>query len=344
MPERNRILVTGGAGFIGSHLVDLLIAEDKAVTVLDDFSTGQQKNLVSAEKKGDLKIIKGSVLDLDAIQTAMEHCTQVYHLAVACVRRSLELPLENHDINATGTLNTLEIARQRKIKRFVYCSSSEVYGNSSDSILNEEKTVCQPMTVYGGAKLAGEHYAKAYYQTYKLPAIIIRPFNAYGPRAHDQGRRAEVIPRFMIRLLNNLPPIIFGDGSSARDFTYVTEIAEGLKSAMSCDALIGRELNIAYGQAITIQEVATTLATVCGKSHIQPIHMDSRPGDVPRLHASTAAAKKYLNYTPRINFEEGLKNYLDWFTQTYTDVSSLLEPSDINWTMPNEGSHGTDKI
>lgn len=336
MQNRNRILITGGAGFIGSHLVDKFVAAGKSVTILDDFSTGSRKNLIEAQSKGDVRIVEGTILDFNAIEAAIQDCDIVYHLAVECVRRSLARPLENHHTNATGTINLLEIARQKKIKRFVYCSSSEVYGNSKDSLLSEDTTVCQPTTVYGAAKLAGEYYAKAYYRTYQLPTVVVRPFNAYGPRAHDHGERAEVIPRFIIRLLNDLPPIIFGDGSSARDFTYVTEVAHGLSLIADCDELIGREVNIAYGRALTIKQVADQLTMVCDKSHLKPIYLDSRPGDVFHLHADTSVAEKLLGFKAVISFEDGLKEYLNWFKKTYSNTAALLEPEAINWHMPDK--------
>lgn len=336
MSKNNRILVTGGAGFIGSHLVDRLISAGHAVTVLDNFSTGKRINLVNAEKNGDVRIIEGSIINLNDIETAMQDCNTVYHLAVECVRRSLAYPLDNHHTNATGTINLLEIARRRKILRFIYCSSSEVYGNTQDRLLNEEKTVCQPTTVYGAAKLAGEYYTKAYHRTYQLPTIVVRPFNAYGPRSHDQGVRAEVIPRFIIRLLNDLPPIIFGDGSSARDFTYVTEVAQGLSLLTENENLVGREVNLAYGHAITIKEVAEMLLKVCEKPHLQPIYMDGRPGDVFHLHADTSLAQKALGFKAHISFAEGLKKYLTWFKQTYHHVNELLEENTVNWCLPKE--------
>lgn len=329
-----RALVTGGAGFIGSHLVDQLVADGWTVTILDNLSTGKLSNLDEAGKTGNIRFINGSILDRAAISDAMKGCSVVYHLAVECVRRSLGKPIENHDINATGTLYVLEEARQHKVDRFVYCSSSEVYGNGRDALLNEQTTVCEPVTVYGAAKLAGELYAKAYHRTYGLPTVIVRPFNSYGPREHDQGDIAEVIPRFLIRVLNGLPPVVFGDGSCGRDFTYVTETAKGLALAGNCDVLIGREVNIAYGCMVSIAEVAETIIRQCQRPDLSPHFSAPRPGDVQALHADTSFARQCLDFQASISFEQGIEKYIAWFTQHYSDPAKLLEDKLENWTMP----------
>jgi len=331
----NRALVTGGAGFIGSHLVDKLVADGLAVTVLDDFSMGEHRNLEAAVRDGDVRVVTGSILDTDAVTAAMEDCSLVFHLAVQNVRVSLGHPRENHDINATGTLNVLESARVAGVDRFIYCSSSEVYGNAKDTLLGERGVVPQPVTVYGAAKLAGEYYAKAYHQTYGLPVVVVRPFNAYGPREHDQGTAAEVIPRFVIRVLNGLPPVIFGDGSNGRDFTYVTDTARGLAEAARCDDLLGREVNIAFGRMITVAEVAQSILRLCQRPDLMPQMDAPRPGDVEVLRADTGLAKSALGYQAEVDFETGLQKYLDWFSATYPDPSALLEDNPVNWTLPS---------
>lgn len=331
---RKCILVTGGAGFIGSHLVDLLIREGNQVKVLDNFSTGTTQNLSQVNSKQSLEIVEGSILNLDEIEYAMRDCDVVFHLAVECVRRSLSQPISNHHANATGTLNVLEVARKLKIKRFVYCSSSEVYGNCEDKLLNETTSKCQPTTVYGAAKLSGEFYSKAYCYTYNLPVVIVRPFNAYGPRAHLKNDTAEVIPRFIIRILNNLPPVIFGNGENTRDFTYVTDIVRGLKMISECDSLIGKTINIAYGVQISLNTISEKIATLCGKSKTNNLYIDSRPGDIRYLHADTSLAERFLNYKAEINFEQGLKTYLSWFKKSYPNPAALLENDLTNWKMP----------
>jgi UDP-glucose 4-epimerase len=332
-----RVLVTGGAGFIGSHLVDLLAGQGSQVTVLDDFSTGSPRNLTGAAASGRVHIVTGSILAADAVAAAIEGCDVVYHLAVQCVRRSLGDPLGNHEINATGTLTVLEAARKLGIARFVYCSSSEVYGNISDGLLSEDTALCRPVTVYGAAKLAGELYTDAYRQIYGLPTVIIRPFNAYGPRAHERGDLAEVIPRFVIRVLNGRPPAIFGDGSNGRDFTYVTEVARGLVLAGAVERAVGRTINIAYGRLVTVRDAAEAVLAACGRNDMTIAYHPSRPGDVHRLHGDTRQAAELLGYRPQIGFAEGLCRYLEWFRAHHPDPSSLIGDEVDNWRMPDVG-------
>lgn len=331
---QKRILVTGGAGFIGSHLVDYLLRHDHKVTVLDDFSTGRWENLEEAKNLGDIKVIEGSITNLKTLQASFEDCDTVFHLAVQCVRRCLSRPLENHEINSTGTLNVLEEARKMKIKKFIYCSSSEVYGNSRDLILKESGTVCEPMTVYGASKLAGEYYTKAYHRTYGMPVSIVRPFNTFGPREHMHGDLAEVIPRFVIRILNGLSPVIFGDGSNGRDFTYIDDTVEGIYKTFQCDELIGREVNIAFGRVVTMKELAKMVTDVCGKSEISAVYSDHRPGDVLSLHADISLASQILNFKAHTSLEEGLKKYVSWLKMAYPDPTTLLEEKIQNWSMP----------
>lgn len=329
-----RALVTGGAGFIGSHLVDALLAAGHQVTVLDDFSTGSMSNLESAGAGGGLRILRGDILDQDAVTAAVAGNELVFHLAVQCVRRSLGNPRESHAVNATGTFNLLEAARSAGVRRFLYCSSSEVYGNSSDGLLSEE-TPCRPVTVYGAAKLAGELYTDAYRQTYGLETVIVRPFNAYGPRAPERGTRAEVIPRFVIRALNGLPPVIFGDGSNGRDFTYVEEVAHGLMLAGLAGLPSGTTVNVAFGRMITIREVAEAVLRATGRNDLSAARHGARPGDVHRLQADNRLAERILGYKPSIRFEDGISRYLAWFKARHPDPRALLEEQPVeNWTMP----------
>jgi UDP-glucose 4-epimerase len=334
----DRILVTGGAGFIGSHLVDALVGAGERVTVLDDFSTGSPENLVDAQAAGSVRIVTGSILDPATVADALQDCNRVYHLAVQCVRLSLGSPRQSHDVNATGSLTVLEAARRQRIARFVYCSSSEVYGNASANLLDEEATQCQPVTIYGAAKLAGELYAEAYRQTYGLQTLIVRPFNAYGPRAHERGALAEVVPRFVIRVLNGRPPVVFGDGSQGRDFTYVTDVARGISLAGASDLLVGRRVNIAFGRMLTIREIAATIMKVCGRNDLALEITAPRPGDVNILRADTKIASSVLGYRAKIAFEDGIRRYIEWFRKRHPDPSLLIEDTIENWTMPVMGA------
>ncbi len=331
----SRVLVTGGAGFIGSHLVDLLVQQGRAVTVLDDLSSGSAENLADAQRDGDVRVIVGSILDRGIVAEALEDCDVVFHLAVKCVRSSIGKPIENHEVNATGTLLLLEEARRRRLPRFVYCSSSEIYGNSSAGLLTEQ-TLPQPVTVYGAGKLAGEYYAKAYFQTYGLQTIVVRPFNTYGPREHEQGESAEVIPRFIVRVMNGLPPVIFGSGTTARDFIYVTETVKALALAARCDALIGKTVNVAYGRMITVSDIARAVAAQCGRPDLKAVHIDARPGDVQALHADTTVARNALGFAAKIAFEDGLARYIEWFNRRHPDASGLLEADVRNWDTPQD--------
>ena len=205
-------------------------------------------------------------------------------------------------------------------------------------MLTEETAACRPVTVYGAAKLAGELYADAYRQTYGLDTLVVRPFNAYGPRAPERGTRAEVIPRFLIRALNGLPPVIFGDGTNGRDFTYVTEVARGLLLAglpeRPAGALGGVPVNIAYGRMVTIHEVAQAVLRATGRNDLTATLHRGRPGDVYRLHADTRRAERLLGYKPSIPFEDGVRRYVDWFTARHPDARALLEDEVENWSMP----------
>lgn len=331
-----RVLVTGGAGFIGSHLVDALLARGESVTVLDDFSVGLAENLEAAEGAGGLHLVRGSVSDEEAVASAMEGCDRVYHLAVQCVRRSLGRPIESHEVNASGTLTVLEAARRRGIGRFVYCSSSEIYGSVSTGLLHEDRTLPRPVTVYGAAKFAGELYADAYLQTYGLPTVIVRPFNAYGPRAYQTGTRAEVLPRFVGRIMNGLAPVVFGDGSTGRDFTYVTEVAAGILKAGESDRLVGERVNVAYGRMLTVAEVARAALEALGRNDLAVETRSARPGDVHQLHADPGKAERLIGFRATIPFEEGVRRYLEWVRHRYPDPADLLDAEATNWTLPDE--------
>ncbi|RYZ14503.1 MAG: NAD-dependent epimerase/dehydratase family protein [Alphaproteobacteria bacterium] len=329
-----RFLVTGGGGFIGSHLVDRIIAEGHDVVVLDNFASGKKSNLEAAAATGHMRLVEGSILDTDDLNDAMGGVDVVLHLAVECVRKSIGDPVGNHHINATGTLMTLEAARRHKVSRFIYCSSSEVYGNSSTGALSEDETVCQPTTVYGASKLVGELYTQAYLRTYGMETAVVRPFNAFGPREHDQGVLAEVIPRFVIKVLNGQAPIVFGDGSQGRDFTYVTDTADGLWRAAVSDKIVGQTVNLGWGRLVTVRQVGEEILRQCGRNDISLEHVAERPGDIHSLIARVEKADALLGFKPKVDFATGVHNYVEWFKKRYANPATLLEADHRNWTMP----------
>lgn len=325
-----KVLVTGGAGFIGSHLVDEL-AKNNHVVILDDFSSGEQENIVHHAGKGNVEIITGDIRDKDLLFNIAKNIDVVYHLAVQCLRVSIKNPDVTHEVNVTGTLNLLKASLENSVKRFIYVSSSEVYGTALHVPMNETHT-CEPTTVYGASKLAGELYALAYFRTYGLESMVVRPFNTYGPREHLQGVYGEVIPRFVLRILNNMPPVIFGDGTHTRDFTYVSDTVKGIVMASECDSMIGQAVNIARGREVSINELAVMIANKLGKKDIKPVYEQKRPGDVIRHYADISKAKKLFDFSPEIDIEKGTGLFIDWFHSKKYDVSSLLKQEIIfNW-------------
>ena len=255
----------------------------------------------------------------------------VYHLAVRCIRLSLRDPYVVHDVNATGTLHVLTAALEAKVERFVYCSSSEVYGTAQHVPMDEEHPLV-PTTPYGASKLAGEVYARSFYYSYGLPVTIVRPFNTYGAREHFEGPYGEVIPKFVVRALNDEPLVIFGDGTQTRDFTQVTDTVRGLLAAGECDALVGDVVNIARGREVTIKELAEIVLETIPQSKSRIEYQAPRPGDVQRHFADISKARRILGFEPHINIREGVKRYVDWLAQSEFDPREMMQKEVLrNW-------------
>ena len=327
-----RVLVTGGAGFIGSHLVDHLIAAGCRVTVLDNFRNGKRENLEGAGRTGRLRIIEGDVTDADTCLRALEGPVDaVFHLACMGVRHSLHDPVENHHVNATGTLRLLVAARQAGVGRFVQVSTSEVYGAALAFPLTEQATTW-PTTVYGASKLAGEHYAAAFHVCHGLPVTRVRPFNNYGPRAHFEGDSGEVIPRFILRALAGEPPVIFGDGSHTRDFLYVKDCAEALVTIAESDGLVGDVVNLGYGEEIRIDELAHLVLGALGRGDLKPVFAPGRPGDVPRLWVDPAKLRRATGFRPRTLPAEGLAATVEHYRAVFAARPDCLAQMQArNW-------------
>jgi UDP-glucose 4-epimerase len=329
--SQSRVLVTGGAGFIGSHLVDFLIGAGCRVAVLDNFRNGRRENLAEAARSGRLAVIEGDITDPATCAEAMEGVESVFHLACLGVRHSLHSPVENHQVNALGTLRLLEVARAANVGRFLYVSSSEVYGAALDFPLTE-RSVTWPTTVYGASKLAGEHYAAAYHRCYGLPVIRVRPFNNYGPRAHFEGDSGEVIPRFILRALAGEPPVIFGDGSHTRDFLYVKDCAEALVAIAECDSLLGDLVNLGYGEEIRIAALAEVVLSALGRTDLKPRHEAERPGDVPRLWVDPAKLRGATGFRPRTPPAAGLAETVGYYRGLFAADPACVDQMKLhNW-------------
>lgn len=326
----SRALVTGGAGFIGSALCRRLTATYD-VAVIDDLSSGRVENLDGV----DLEFAEGSILDKELIGELMGEVDVVFHLACRGVRHSIHQPSTNHEVNATGTLNLLEAARKAGVQRFVYTSTSEVYGTAVRTPMDETHPTF-PHTVYGGAKLAGEAYTRAYHRTYGLATTVIRPFNSFGPRSHHEGDSGEVIPKFIVRAKNGLPPVIFGDGTQTRDFTYVEDTAEGIALAAENDALTGETINLGSGSEITINALAQVVITALGRNDLSPIFDEPRPGDILRLVADSDLAHTTLGWKPTTSVEEGVRRLLKWHDEVGTDWEAALSEDNVHNWAPDE--------
>lgn len=330
--EGLRVLVTGGAGFIGSHVVDHLMERGCSVTVLDDFSTGKRENL--AHHGGKVSVIEADVRSLESLVKASCGVDVVFHLAVRCVRLSLTDPITNHEVNATGTLNALVAASKNQVKRFVYCSSSEVFGSAQGEeggVLSEDSEM-RPTTVYGGSKLAGELYSRAFARTHGLETVIVRPFNAYGPRSQFSGPYGEVIPRFAVMIRAGREPVIFGDGGQTRDFTYVEETAAALVAAGMKDELVGDSVNVARGEEVSVKRLAETLCRLHGRP-CSPRFAGDRPGDIRRLGADVAKCRRLLGgAAPSMSLEDGVRRYLQWLDGRELDYAAVASQlTDENW-------------
>jgi UDP-glucose 4-epimerase len=324
MTTSGKVLVTGGAGFIGSHLAEHLAGLGARVTVLDNFRNGRRENLEFPGAHASLEVIEGDIVDPATCQRALDGVDTVFHLACLGVRHSLHSPVENHQVNALGSLNVLEAARGARVRRFVYVSTSEIYGRALDFPITENCTPW-PLTVYGSSKLAGEHYARSYFECYQLPVVCVRPFNNYGPRSHFEGDSGEVIPRFILRALAGEPPVIFGDGSHTRDFLYVTDCAATLARIASTDSLVGQVVNLGYGEETRIDALARAVLEATGRTDLTPIHEAPRPADVPKLWVDTTKLKKTIDYKPKTSLREGIGLTLEYFRKLYRDNPAALD-------------------
>ena len=329
--SRSVVIVTGGAGFIGSEVVRQLAARGERVVIVDNLVNGTRDNLAGV-LSDRVTLLEQDIRDLTAVAPHLREARVVYHLACLGVRHSVHSPHENHDVNATATLRLLGASRDAGVPRFVYVSSSEVYGTAKWAPITEDHPTF-PCTVYGASKLAGECYARAYYTTYGYPTVVVRPFNTYGPRSHHEGDSGEVIPKFLLRCLAGRPMIVFGDGMQTRDFQYVSDTAAGILLAGDDSRAVGQTINLGSGAEVTINELARLVASVAGRTDAVVQHDRPRPGDVRRLYADMSHAKKFLGFTPKVDLTGGLRRLLDWYRAHPETPEQLLEDEIVhNWT------------
>jgi nucleoside-diphosphate-sugar epimerase len=305
-------LVTGGAGFIGSHIVDELLRRGERVRVLDNFSTGRRENLPASDH---VEGIEGDIRDPAAVKAAMQGVDYVLHqAALPSVPRSVADPLTSSEVNVTGTLNVLIAARDAGVKRVVYASSSSVYGNSP-TLPKREDMSTNPFSPYAVSKLAGENYCRAFHQVYGLPTVALRYFNVFGPRQDPTSQYSAVIPKFIASLLHGEPPTIYGDGTQSRDFTYVANVVGANLLACEKEEAIGQVMNVACGERYTLLDLCHELAALTGKT-LQPTFAPPRGGDVKHSMGAIERAMRLLGYRPIVDWREGLRRTVEWYVDS----------------------------
>jgi UDP-glucose 4-epimerase len=307
-----KVLVTGGAGFIGSNLAEALLKEGHFVRVLDDFSTGKRENLIFDKTYPSLEIIEGDIRDLSTCQKAVKGMEYVFHQgAVPSVQRSVEDPETSNAVNAGGTLNILLAARGGGVKRVIYASSSSIYGDTP-TLPKHEEMPSDPLSPYALQKYIGEQYCRLFYQLYGLETISLRYFNIFGPKQDPNSLYSAVIPKFIDALLQGRPPIIFGDGEQSRDFTYIENVVQANLLAMSAEHLHGEAINIACGKRISLNQLLSVLKEILG-SKLSPLYQEPRKGDVRHSLADIRKGKETINYEPKVGIEIGLKKTVQFF-------------------------------
>ncbi len=304
------VLVTGGAGFIGSHLATRLVELGHRVRVLDNFSSGHRRNLTQVQ--GRVELIEGDIRDPNTCQRACQDVEFVFHeAALGSVPKSVDQPRESHDTNINGTFNMLLAAVENKVRRVIYAGSSSAYGDIPTSPKHEELRPT-PLSPYAVQKLTGEEYCRAFYECYDLETISLRYFNVFGTRQDPNSQYAAAIPAFVTAILRGDSPTVFGDGEQSRDFTYIDDVVEGNRLAMEADKTCGQAVNIACGGEVTVNQVIAAVNRILGLS-VQQKHVAPRPGDVRHSRADIGLARRLLNFQPSVPFEEGLRRAIDYY-------------------------------
>ena len=306
-----RVVVTGGAGFIGSHLAEELVKQGYQVIILDDLSTGKLENIAELLNKDNVEFVRGSITELPLLQKHFQGVEYVFHqAALARVPRSIDDPLTTNEVNITGTLNILLASRDNGVKKVIYASSSSVYGDT-DTLPQRENMPPNPMSPYALTKLAGEYYCNIFRQIYGLPTVSLRYFNVYGSRQDLKSQYATVIPAFIERISHGLPPIIHGDGEQSRDFTFIADVVRA--NILAAKNSAEGAYNIGCGKGTTINQVAESILNLTGKK-LPPVHEKPRSGD-PRHTLADVSRARGFGYEPEWIFEDGLKKIIEDFKQ-----------------------------
>jgi UDP-glucose 4-epimerase len=305
-----KVLVTGGAGFIGSHIATALVERGDEVRVLDNLDTGKRENL--AHLVGKVEFMEGSVTDSSAVGRAVDKVEVVFHqAALASVPRSVSAPLDTNGVCVTGTVNVLDAARKAGVRRVVYAGSSSAYGNDPTPSKNEQ-IIPAPISPYAAAKLSAEYYCQAFTATYGLETVTIRYFNVFGPRQDPDSEYSAVIPIFVSLMLKGKRPIIYGDGLQSRDFTFISDIVRGNLLAAEAKDVAGKVINVATGKQFTLLDLVASINRVLG-TDIEPIFADPRPGDVRESLADITLARRLLGFEPAISFDTGLERSIEYY-------------------------------
>lgn len=306
-------LITGGGGFIGSNMVRFLLEQGQKVRVLDNFETGKRENLT--EVKGRIEVIEGDIRDRETVRRAVQGAEVIYHLAaLGSVPRSIKDPATTNDVNVNGIFNMLMAAREAKARRFVFASSSSVYGQS-EVLPQHEDLPLAPISPYGASKAIGEIYCRTFYETYGLETVCLRYYNVFGPRQDPSSQYAAAIPLFVSSLLRDQSPTIFDDGEQSRGFTYIENVMQANWKAANAAKTHGEAMNISTANAVTVNTVVQAIQKLMGKEHIQPTYTAPRPGDIKHSLADISRARKTIGYEPLISFEEGIQKAIRWYME-----------------------------
>lgn len=307
-------LVTGGAGFIGSHIASALAASGARVRIIDDLSTGYRENV--AEIGSDVDLVQGSVADEQLLDKALEDVELVFHeAAIPSVPRSVENPRQTHIASVESTFSLLLAARDKKVRRVIYAASSSAYGDQP-TLPKSEGMLPDPLSPYAVAKLVGEYYCQAFTRVYGLETISLRYFNVFGPRQDPSSHYSGVISRFIAALLTDQQPVIYGDGEQSRDFTYIDNVVDANLKAAQTSKGIGLVINIANGQRISLNQLLQELKSLTGRPNVNAVYEDPRPGDVMHSLADISRARELLGFEPQVGLREGLRLTIDWWKQS----------------------------